>query len=242
MQGAYQPYYPQACPQFEEADPDRKYKTELCKNWIEAARCRYESKCRFAHGQEELTAAAMRQYNEKFKSKNCRTFYQTRQCMFGARCMFRHEHRNYRQLHRHYYTPHLYVLESALGANTQSSANFQPATPRLSVFRQIEAQGEAEEACLPLTEDSSDCEVSTESIGADFDCSMEKIGNKSSNRGSFLNTTVDSVNDEIAHKFAQNLFYSPARMESESSDSESGAECDLEDIPVSVQSLELDFE
>ena len=26
--------------------------------------------------------------------------------------MFRHEHRAYFQLHRHYYTPHMYVLES----------------------------------------------------------------------------------------------------------------------------------
>jgi hypothetical protein len=93
-------------------DADGKYKTELCKNWIETAKCRYESKCRFAHGQEELTQAARRVYNDKFKSKNCRTFYHTKQCMYGTRCMFRHEHRNIKQLHRHYYTPQIYVLET----------------------------------------------------------------------------------------------------------------------------------
>ena len=53
-----------------EYDSDGKYKTELCKNWIETAKCRYEDKCRFAHGQEELTQAARYGYNEKFKSKN----------------------------------------------------------------------------------------------------------------------------------------------------------------------------
>ena len=68
----------QMVPQLEEYDADGKYKTELCKNWIETAKCRYEAKCRFAHGQEELTSAAMRSYNEKFKSKNCRTFYHTK--------------------------------------------------------------------------------------------------------------------------------------------------------------------
>lgn len=56
-------------------DADGKYKTELCKNWIETAKCRYELRCRFAHGQDELTQAAVIGYNEKFKTNNCRTFY-----------------------------------------------------------------------------------------------------------------------------------------------------------------------
>ena len=32
----------------------QKYKTELCKNWIENGGCRYGKKCQFAHGKEEL--------------------------------------------------------------------------------------------------------------------------------------------------------------------------------------------
>jgi hypothetical protein len=28
-----------------------KYKTEMCKNWIENGSCRYSKKCQFAHGQ-----------------------------------------------------------------------------------------------------------------------------------------------------------------------------------------------
>ena len=27
-----------------------KYKTELCKNWIETGKCKYSVRCRFAHG------------------------------------------------------------------------------------------------------------------------------------------------------------------------------------------------
>ena len=32
----------------------KRFKTELCKNWIENGSCRYGKKCQFAHGQEEL--------------------------------------------------------------------------------------------------------------------------------------------------------------------------------------------
>lgn len=31
-----------------------KYKTEMCKNWIESGNCHYDVKCRFAHGKTEL--------------------------------------------------------------------------------------------------------------------------------------------------------------------------------------------
>merc|ERR1712113_896371 len=33
---------------------DEKYKTEMCKNWIENRTCRYGKKCQFAHGYDEL--------------------------------------------------------------------------------------------------------------------------------------------------------------------------------------------
>ena len=120
-----------------QVDANGKYKTELCKNWIETAKCRYQDKCRFAHGQEELTVAAIYSYNEKFKSKNCRTFYQTKQCMYGTRCMFRHEHRSFKQLHRHFYTPHLYVLETLYAASTDKAGflqSYKPQTKRLPIF------------------------------------------------------------------------------------------------------------
>ena len=44
-----------------------KFKTELCKNWIENRVCRYGSKCQFAHGQHELIGKEPQ--NEKYKSK-----------------------------------------------------------------------------------------------------------------------------------------------------------------------------
>ena len=77
----------------------------MCKNWIESGHCRYDEKCRFAHGQHELTKAALRCHIDKYKSKNCRAFHLNKHCMYGIRCIYSHEHRGMKQLHRHYYTP-----------------------------------------------------------------------------------------------------------------------------------------
>ena len=40
---------PKATPQ-----PKKKYKTEMCKNYIETGKCSYSIRCRFAHGVKEL--------------------------------------------------------------------------------------------------------------------------------------------------------------------------------------------
>ena len=208
--GQPQGYYPQQDFQVEQQmiqfDADGKYKTELCKNWIETAKCRYESKCRFAHGQEELTQAARRIYNDKFKSKNCRTFYHTKQCMYGTRCMFRHEHRNIKQLHRHYYTPQIYVLET-LFKKAQCKKTFveqyEPTTTTLSVFADIHAEydakvvAEAQAQQEASESELSEIEMSPEMIkAASYGSFIEKSAENDSNSRSFLNTTLDSENVE----------------------------------------------
>ena len=187
-------------------DADGKYKTELCKNWIETAKCRYESKCRFAHGQEELTQAARCVYNDKFKSKNCRTFYHTRSCMYGTRCMFRHEHRNYKQLHRHYYTPQIYVLETLFHSAQSKTAfveQYEPTTSSLSVFASIHAEydervaAEAQAQQEASESELSEIEMSPEMIkAASFSSFMDKSAETDSNSRSFLTTTQDSANEE----------------------------------------------
>ena len=40
----------------EEKKRDPKYKTELCKSWVETNFCPYGNKCRFAHGKNELVS------------------------------------------------------------------------------------------------------------------------------------------------------------------------------------------
>eukprot|EP01022_Parablepharisma_sp_SALTPOND_P011725 TRINITY_DN1497_c0_g2_i1.p1 TRINITY_DN1497_c0_g2~~TRINITY_DN1497_c0_g2_i1.p1 ORF type:complete len:409 (-),score=30.46 TRINITY_DN1497_c0_g2_i1:105-1331(-) len=70
-------------------ETDEKYKTELCKNWVQYGHCSYGSKCRFAHGQEDLVNKQI--YNPKYKSKKCEGFHTTFYCPYGGRCNFIHD-------------------------------------------------------------------------------------------------------------------------------------------------------
>lgn len=125
-------------------DFESKYKTELCKNWIEIGVCRYGSMCRFAHGYDELSVHKQAKINnEKLKTKNCRSFYQDKICLYGSRCMFRHEHRSYKQLFRHFYVPHLFALEQLFDNNQDKTAfvnSYVSQVPRLQIFNQITDQ------------------------------------------------------------------------------------------------------
>lgn len=229
-------------------DADGKYKTELCKNWVETTMCRYEDKCRFAHGQEELTLAAKHAFNDKFKSKNCRSFYHAKQCMYGAKCLFRHEHRSLSQLHRHYYTPQIFVLETLYQSATCKSTfvdQYQSATARLSVFERIyeEADDEEVEATHETSESElSEIEMSTEMHKAascssliENSCKKEQISRSS------LNSTQDSTIEQSPHKFALKAHSDTARLTDESADLAECASQDSDDLDVSLRSLGLDF-
>ena len=69
-----------------------KYKTELCKNWVEKGYCDYNHKCQFAHGKEELMEKQLKN-KELYKSKKCKSFYSQGYCLYGIRCLFRHDER-----------------------------------------------------------------------------------------------------------------------------------------------------
>ena len=64
------------------------YKTKLCRSWTETGTCRYEDKCPFAHGRDELRCVVR---HLKYKTQIYRTFAQTGQCPYGNRCCFIHE-------------------------------------------------------------------------------------------------------------------------------------------------------
>jgi hypothetical protein len=119
---------------------DGKYKTEMCKNWIENNNCRYGKKFQFAHGYEELAAHSCEA--ERKRTKNCRTFYKTKVCNYGSRCMFRHEHRRQEQIMRHYYFAKLYTAESLFQYSkdrTEFINSYDSGLKKLSVFEAIHA-------------------------------------------------------------------------------------------------------
>mmetsp|Transcript_29377 Transcript_29377/g.78932 ORF Transcript_29377/g.78932 Transcript_29377/m.78932 type:complete len:490 (-) Transcript_29377:213-1682(-) len=64
-----------------------KYKTEMCKNWMEKGTCPYGHKCQFAHGPDDMR---LREHKPTYKTRPCQTFIQTGRCPYGTRCKFRH--------------------------------------------------------------------------------------------------------------------------------------------------------
>ena len=75
----------------EEKRKDPKYKTELCKSWIETNFCVYGNRCRFAHGKGELN---IKLQSLNYKKKPCSSFLNFGFCPYGSRCNFIHVENN----------------------------------------------------------------------------------------------------------------------------------------------------
>jgi hypothetical protein len=71
----------------DELNQQSLYKTELCRSWTETGKCRYGSKCQFAHGKEELRPVIR---HPKYKTEICKTFHTLGTCPYGTRCRFIH--------------------------------------------------------------------------------------------------------------------------------------------------------
>ena len=108
----------------EERKNDPKYKTELCKRFMETNFCEYGNKCRFAHGYNELVVK--KQINH-YKQKLCNSFFIKGYCPYGNRCNFKHDERKIEQIPFPYYYSHLISLHLPQLKTCK----------RLNVFREI---------------------------------------------------------------------------------------------------------
>ena len=70
-----------------EADFKAKYKTELCRSWIQGI-CEFGDKCTFAHGSSELRNKEHLTVN--YRTKKCKQFHEQGFCQYGSRCQFKH--------------------------------------------------------------------------------------------------------------------------------------------------------
>lgn len=76
---------------------DPKYKTEMCKNFVKVGFCSYKSKCRYAHGEQELISKGVS--NKNYKKSNCDKFFNsTGYCPYGIRCQYLHDTRTYKNM------------------------------------------------------------------------------------------------------------------------------------------------
>lgn len=90
----------------EERRKDPKYKTELCKKWVETNFCAYGNKCRFAHGKHELVNKTQ---SNNYKKKLCKSFQETGFCPYGSRCNFKHDERKLNEINLPYFFVNLFI-------------------------------------------------------------------------------------------------------------------------------------
>ena len=112
--------------------------SEMCVMWLEMGKCD-RTGCRLAHGQGELSEMAIKYYGSRFKNSMCRTIIKTKYCVWGEKCLFKHDNRQMHQIHRHHFTPRMFLLESLHRGNTSLVPDYEPSTKRLSVFSSVHA-------------------------------------------------------------------------------------------------------
>lgn len=70
-----------------ENDFKSKYKTEICRNWMQGS-CEFGENCTFAHGYSELRIKD--NITSNYKTKKCKQFHEQGFCQYGSRCQFKH--------------------------------------------------------------------------------------------------------------------------------------------------------
>jgi hypothetical protein len=90
-----------------------KYKTEICKNWLEKGKCNYSVRCMFAHGEHELVRPNEGNVSEDYKSKPCSAFHQHSYCSYGVRCLFIHEERQVSDMPKSFFGKSLMLDEES---------------------------------------------------------------------------------------------------------------------------------
>ncbi len=106
-----------------------KYKTELCKTFMQKKSCPYGFKCLFAHGESELIKT---NHCANYKTFICKSFFQNGYCPYGYRCNFRHYDFEERKTVLPYYYISLNIMYDI--------SNPKP-LKRLPIFEQICSKG-----------------------------------------------------------------------------------------------------
>ena len=123
-----------------EAKIDPKFKTELCKSWVETKFCVYGNKCRFAHGKDEIFNKNINK--TKYKLKDCSSFFQNGQCNYGSRCHFKHDERHLNEIKLPFYSIQVLLTNYVKKINSQNNelADSNPSR-RLKVFKNLHLCG-----------------------------------------------------------------------------------------------------
>ena len=177
----------------EERRNDPKYKTELCKSFMETNFCVYGNKCRFAHGYNELVIK--KQINH-YKQKHCNSFFNKGYCPYGIRCNFKHDERKLDQIRIPYYYSHLISLHLPQLKTCR----------RLNVFQNISLMEKESEKQIDKNENENKNNAEINKIEEEDEKEKEKMSNSFSSENSSQATT--SMNDTPIKENEKDFDYS----------------------------------
>lgn len=100
----------------EEKKNDPKYKTELCKSFMNNNFCIYGNQCRFAHGMKELV---IKTQNSNYKKKLCKSFFENGFCTYGIRCNFQHYQKKMEDIQLPFYYINLIIGHNLILLNSK---------------------------------------------------------------------------------------------------------------------------
>jgi Zinc finger C-x8-C-x5-C-x3-H type (and similar) len=83
-----------------QSEDEVKYKTEMCKNLRETGSCKFGSKCKFAHSEDEIRNKT--HINLHYRSKKCSQFFEHGYCPYGTRCQYLHTEDSYTEIFNSY--------------------------------------------------------------------------------------------------------------------------------------------
>jgi hypothetical protein len=121
-------------PQVEKKN-DPKYKTELCKGFLNNGFCPYGHKCRFAHGKQELSVKMIDE--SRYKQKECKSFREQGFCMYGPRCNFKHDERKLKDISMSYYSYFIKNLDQNLIEDDFFAEGQMKNSRRLHIFQNL---------------------------------------------------------------------------------------------------------
>lgn len=115
---------------------DQNYKTELCKKFQAIGSCPYGSKCRFAHGKEELITKLQ---GANYKKEKCKSFYEKGYCLYGSRCLFQHDERKFKDINYSFIYIRLFLFKyfGFLKSNNNYFKKTKLYNKRLDVFESL---------------------------------------------------------------------------------------------------------
>lgn len=171
-----------------------RYKTELCRQFIENGECKYGDKCQFAHGMEDLKDVNR---HPKYKTDYCKTFHSKGFCPYGPRCHFIHE------LHEKF-DPSIQNVSTSK-SKTKSPEPSKPIEDTQLIDKQFEAIQAQLASTLFVSEDSHDNFTVNDSknqlIDSGSDSKQNNIHSENSN-GSFSSGPSSPVTSSISSNSA----------------------------------------